>query len=779
MKKSISLLLCLLMLFSLAACSGDEPAPAPEATPELTPEPPVHQPDPLEIAFESYGIFMTELGTGDNMQYTVESSIVRSVGDRSYEEEAKETIIYQGRHDGNPIILRDQKLSYYGQDTYVEYLYADGSVYVDGLYKAEMSCEDFMSSHYPLMPVDPELYEELSLDGSTITLASPSAPESWLDEDIELIDASAEIAMNGTAVESISYEAQYMQNHVTTSLSLKVIPGEYNDERDLAAEVPGSTGLKSIPDMYLPELFNRASIALKNSDSQSLSSTNVIEIDVLGFEYSSAIETYIFGSGADMTMQQAELVSYRQGWTSDGWYGSSSYRDGVFRYVQDGEVYEQTVPASALNMDSVMFSDLPAFRNLRDFELSYLDGYILIEFQVDPALGHKTQENICSDLFDWPERLDDMSTDFSTASYSGFLAFDADTMLPTSCGIDFEGHHTVYGNKRSITQNIVASFDLLSSTAQEMAAGIAAEEPEPETPASPLFYKVTGENGQTMWLFGTIHVGDERTAYLPESIYKALDQSQALALEVDPNAVQDYLNRHSDVARKLQDYIYYINGTTLGDNIDPQLYADAVKLMKAVGSYGYRADESTPTVWAEAIENAYMVHVGQLSSLYGVESRLIEIANNKNIEIRSIEDIGKQLTLFFKFSEELQELILADIVYYGRSAYAKDMMELYELWCQGDEDALREAICAPSEIEFSEEELSEMSEEEIAQIEACLAEYDKALGPDRNEQMIEKAVEYLESGETVFYAVGLAHLLDETGLLEGLRAAGYTVEPVG
>ena len=44
--------------------------------------------------------------------------------------------------------------------------------------------------------------------------------------------------------------------------------------------------------------------------------------------------------------------------------------------------------------------------------------------------------------------------------------------------------------------------------------------------------------------------------------------------------------------------------------------------------------------------------------------------------------------------------------------------------------------------------------------------------------MIEVAKGYLESGKTVFYAVGLAHLLKNDGLVDGLRAAGYTVELV-
>ncbi len=42
--------------------------------------------------------------------------------------------------------------------------------------------------------------------------------------------------------------------------------------------------------------------------------------------------------------------------------------------------------------------------------------------------------------------------------------------------------------------------------------------------------------------------------------------------------------------------------------------------------------------------------------------------------------------------------------------------------------------------------------------------------------MRDKAVEWLKAGDKVFFAVGAAHLIGEDGLVELLRAEGYTVE---
>ena len=99
---------------------------------------------------------------------------------------------------------------------------------------------------------------------------------------------------------------------------------------------------------------------------------------------------------------------------------------------------------------------------------------------------------------------------------------------------------------------------------------------------------------------------------------------------------------------------------------------------------------------------------------------------------------------------------------------------------------------------YSEEDLAEwesmenLTEEELLDIQhirnnmdsinqelqTIYEEYVSAMEIDRNAGMLEVAIEYLESGETIFYAVGLAHLLAEDGLVNTLRDAGYTVELV-
>ena len=73
---------------------------------------------------------------------------------------------------------------------------------------------------------------------------------------------------------------------------------------------------------------------------------------------------------------------------------------------------------------------------------------------------------------------------------------------------------------------------------------------------------------------------------------------------------------------------------------------------------------------------------------------------------------------------------------------------------------------------------SDEDDELTPEEQALVDEYNYAMMEKRNAQMVEKAKEYLASGDTVFFAVGTAHLVDEDGLLVCLREAGYTVERV-
>ena len=57
-------------------------------------------------------------------------------------------------------------------------------------------------------------------------------------------------------------------------------------------------------------------------------------------------------------------------------------------------------------------------------------------------------------------------------------------------------------------------------------------------------------------------------------------------------------------------------------------------------------------------------------------------------------------------------------------------------------------------------------------------EYNKKLIDERNVGMAKAAEEYIESGDTVFFAVGSGHMLGDAGIVNLLKNDGYKVERI-
>ncbi|MBP3728742.1 MAG: TraB/GumN family protein, partial [Lachnospiraceae bacterium] len=202
---------------------------------------------------------------------------------------------------------------------------------------------------------------------------------------------------------------------------------------------------------------------------------------------------------------------------------------------------------------------------------------------------------------------------------------------------------------------------------------------------------------------------------------------------------------------------------------DEELGKELEKAIKKYGGELYMTllnyNLSTLTTYLEQV----MLPLGRSQSYErGVDNQLVELAKQNEIPVWDVEDYAEHLTLLANFSEELQRLILKETLQSGRYSSNLASAEMFELWCRGDEEEIFRAI---------EEETKE--EEDITEEEKALTEeYNEAMMLKRNAQMLEKAKEYMASGQRVFFAVGLAHLTGEKGLVEGLKAAGYSLNQV-
>jgi uncharacterized protein YbaP (TraB family) len=444
------------------------------------------------------------------------------------------------------------------------------------------------------------------------------------------------------------------------------------------------------------------------------------------------------------------------------------------------------VPTSQLGVDYTVIEDycidqmlthIPDPVYWQEAVVTDLGSLYLVEFTYNEDFGNTVQNTICSDFFQDPSLLNSLASAYVTNESTGYAAYDKYTGFPTSAGYYYEGTHTIEGGDYVLTKQSDLSIDGLSLSSYKEITDEMLPEDKPETAPTPLFYHVTGENGQEMWLFGTIHVGDNRTAYLPQEIFDALASSAALAVECDTEGFDKQCEEDEALQDQVSDLYYYSDGTTIQDHLEPELYETALKYMKATGNYNMNALVMKPSIWSNSIENFYLKMGYRLRSDYGMDNLLMERAREQEKPIVDVESGIEQMQMLGGYSDALQEYLLCSTLSTAALEYQTEVQELFELWCSGDEAKM---IAYLNE-EDEEPDTSTMTQEELDEynrVQELMDEYNSAMSSDRNVEMLKAAIDYLESDKVVFYAVGLAHLLAEDGLVNTLRDAGYTVELV-
>lgn len=248
---------------------------------------------------------------------------------------------------------------------------------------------------------------------------------------------------------------------------------------------------------------------------------------------------------------------------------------------------------------------------------------------------------------------------------------------------------------------------------------------------------------QQLWLFGSIHLGDERLASLPPPLLRALEHSDLLLLEVDPLAIRpdsfaSLIERNTDWRARL--------GRRL-----------AGKLAQAVEHSEHPALQQLPP-WLAALQLTQLraaelgFHPGQ-----GVDMQLRLLARDRKLPVTGLE----QPALVMELLASLHQRGLEDDFVEHSLAELKQMQEhldrLLTTWLSGDEQtllALLQQAQSPALTRFIEEELLIR----------------------RNHLWLER-LEQLAPARALM-VVGALHLYGDQGLISLLKQAGYTLNKV-
>ncbi len=273
-----------------------------------------------------------------------------------------------------------------------------------------------------------------------------------------------------------------------------------------------------------------------------------------------------------------------------------------------------------------------------------------------------------------------------------------------------------------------------------------------------LFWEVTDGDGKKLYLLGSIHVADDDIYPFSDVILDAFNASDALAVEVDIDALENDIQMQIEVLQ----YFMYDDGSTIEDHIDEDLFAKAKQYLVERDMYSESYLLLKPIFWAELLSQTAAEKTG-LSFDKGVDMYFLKEAKEAQKEILEVETAVDQAKAMASLSNNLQEYYLEDTLN-NVGNLVKDTLDLYELWKEADVEKLEKYV-------YNEEKKKAFSDEQLE----ILNEFEKVMIVDRNKHMVDKAVEYINSGKKVFYVVGAAHMVGDSGLVNQLEAKGYKV----
>ena len=154
-----------------------------------------------------------------------------------------------------------------------------------------------------------------------------------------------------------------------------------------------------------------------------------------------------------------------------------------------------------------------------------------------------------------------------------------------------------------------------------------------------------------------------------------------------------------------------------------------------------------------------------MSGDYGADMQLLTRAHADGKRVDSLESMEEQMAMLRNQSDGFLEFQLVDMLRHPREN-ADAIRGLHRAWCNGDEKKL---------IQLLEAEGKGLPE----QWQAEYAAYAHALYTERDAAFLQDALWYLESNETVFFAVGAAHIVRPGAVKDQLIQLGYTVTEIG
>lgn len=260
-----------------------------------------------------------------------------------------------------------------------------------------------------------------------------------------------------------------------------------------------------------------------------------------------------------------------------------------------------------------------------------------------------------------------------------------------------------------------------------------------------LLWKISGNGlSQESYLYGTIHIIPAKDYFIHKAADSVLLTSKKLVFEMDLS--------DPSLQMKVMSSMILDSGKTLKDLYTAKEYEYLVKkLEKDYGIPIAALNNMKPIM----VQQSLMMKEMMGGDFKSYEKEFMTRAENSDIKIVGLETLEDQVAAINSMPVSKQAEALLKAVK-NPKASTKSLEKLIKAYKTQDVDALYNAISDKK---------------------AELNDYEDDLLINRNKSWIPKIIQWATE-ERIFVAVGAAHLGGENGVINLLRKAGYTVEPV-
>jgi uncharacterized protein YbaP (TraB family) len=261
-------------------------------------------------------------------------------------------------------------------------------------------------------------------------------------------------------------------------------------------------------------------------------------------------------------------------------------------------------------------------------------------------------------------------------------------------------------------------------------------------------WKASAKSGGTVYLVGSVHLLTPDYYPLGPVFDDAFAQSDLLVEELDmgdmlsPNAQLDMLRRGMMPL-----------GQTLDRVISPTTFAAVVKTLDRLGMPVQPMKQFKPWMLALTLQGIAWQKAG-FNPDFGLDKHFYDRAIAESKAVQGLETVAFQIAQFDEMPMDLQDRLLAQAMEELEDTTG-NFTRLADAWKAGDAEALESIV--------------------LDELRAEPQMYQRLL-VSRNEAWLPRIEAFFSRPRPAFVVVGAAHLIGADGLLERLRARGYTLE---